>query len=40
MVPFVELDRGLHPEIEQLARRILAGEVTAVAEEQLAGPLL
>jgi histidine ammonia-lyase len=39
-IPFLEEDRGLHPEIERLADRILAGEIVAAAEGQLTEPLL
>jgi len=39
-IPFLEEDRGLHPEIERLADRILAGEIVAAAEGQLTEPLV
>ena len=34
-IAFVDEDRGLHPEIERLGERILAGELAAAAEPVL-----
>lgn len=38
-IPFLDEDRGLHPAIDELAERILGGEVTAAAEARLAATL-
>jgi histidine ammonia-lyase len=38
-IPFVEEDRSLHPAIDELAHRIVAGEIVAAAEERLSVPL-
>lgn len=39
VVAFVDEDRSVHPDVELLAERILAGEIAAVAGKQLAEPL-
>jgi hypothetical protein len=36
-IPFVEEDRSLHPEIESLGERIVAGDVAAAAASLVDG---
>jgi len=38
-IPFLAADRGLYPDIERLADRIMGGEIVAAAEGRLAEPL-